>query len=150
MLQFEIFFRYTVLRDDINLSSISRVNISFSRRAQRVLDQFNGLLQWQGDWTVDDLVSSSNLTKAQLNMDLFLIVEFCHSIHIIHENSLGYRAKAGSIQLQIRMLSMRLFHKNQQHHMNIRILFLIFLVRTCLPLCWNLPCSSIPPNTLKV
>ena len=42
---------------------------------------------------------------------------------------LGCQAKAGSIQIRIRMLSKQLFRKNRQHHMNIRILDLKVPVR---------------------
>jgi hypothetical protein len=45
VLQLEILLSDALLGDDVNLSKVSSVNISFSGRAQSVLNEFDGLLQ---------------------------------------------------------------------------------------------------------
>ncbi len=68
VLQLKVLLSDALLSDDVNLSKVSSVNISFSSRAQGVLDEFNGFLQCQSDGSVELLVSTSNLTieKKQL------------------------------------------------------------------------------------
>lgn len=68
VLQLEVLLSDALRSDDVNLSEVSGVNISFSGRAQCILNEFDGLLQRQSDGTVQLLVSASNLKNLSLEV----------------------------------------------------------------------------------